>query len=58
MDIFGALAGKRTYIVAFLTALLGLLTAFDVTIPEWVAYILAAGGVTTMRMALPPAPGK
>lgn len=46
------LEGKRTYIVAFLTAAVGLATAFGIVIPEWALYILAATGVTTMRAAI------
>ena len=46
------LAGKKTYIVAFLIATLGLLEAFGVNLPEWATYILAAAGVTTTRMAI------
>jgi len=46
------LVGKKTYIVAFLTATVGLLTAFGVVIPEWALYVLAATGVTTMRAAI------
>lgn len=56
MDIFNLLAGKRTYIVAFLTALIGLLAAFGIELPEWLMYILGGLGLTTLRAAIPPTP--
>jgi hypothetical protein len=48
------LAGKKTYIVAFVTALLGLIMAIwpEFQLPEWVNYLLAAAGVTTVRIAI------
>ena len=54
MNLFSLLEGKRTYIVAFLAAALGLAQAIwpDFVVPEWAAYILGAVGVTTMRAAI------
>lgn len=46
------LVGKRTYIVAIIGAILGLLTAFGVVIPEWVYAILAAIGLGSLRAAI------
>ena len=46
------LEGKRTYIIAFLAAVVGLLQAFGVALPEWVTYLLAAAGITTVRAAI------
>lgn len=46
------LEGKKTYIVAFIAAVVGLLQAFGVALPEWVTYILAAAGITTIRSAV------
>lgn len=47
------LEGKKTYIVAFVAALVGLLQGgFGVEIPDWLNYVLAALGVTTMRAAI------
>jgi hypothetical protein len=54
MDIFAWFTGKRTYIVAFVTAALGLAQAIwpDFAIPAWADYVLAGIGVTTMRAAI------
>jgi hypothetical protein len=43
------LNGKKTYIVALLTALVGLLEASGVIIPGWAWPILAALGIGTIR---------
>jgi hypothetical protein len=50
------LEGKKSYIVAFLTALLGLLQAFGVVIPEWLLFILAGLGIGTLRHAVSKLP--
>ena len=44
--------GKKTYIVAFVAAVVGLLQAFGVVLPEWVTYVLAAAGIATVRSAI------
>ena len=46
--------GKKTYIIAFITASLGLVMAIfpAFVLPDWAAMILAAAGVTTMRAAI------
>lgn len=46
------LEGKKTYLVAFVVALVGLLQAFGVAMPEWLMYVLAALGITTARQAI------
>lgn len=47
------LEGKKTYIVALVAAIVGLLQGgFGVEIPEWANYVLAALGVTTLRSAV------
>lgn len=58
MSILQALEGKKTYLIAFITAAIGLGQAFfpDFVIPEWANYLLAAVGVTTVRMAIAAKP--
>lgn len=46
------LEGKKSYLIAFVVAVVGLLQAFGVVLPEWLIYILAAAGVTTIRSAI------
>ncbi len=46
------LEGKRTYIIAFIAAGVGLAQAFGVEVPEWLAYVLGAAGITTLRAAV------
>ena len=46
------LEGRKSYIIAFVVAVVGLLQAFGVALPEWVTYILAAAGITTVRQAI------
>jgi hypothetical protein len=53
---FDAIEGKKSYIIAFLTALLGLLQAFGVVVPEWLIYILAGLGIGTLRHAVAKLP--
>lgn len=43
------LNGKKSYILAFLVALVGMLEAFGVVIPGWLWPILSALGITTIR---------
>jgi hypothetical protein len=52
LSILSFLEGKKTYITAFLTAALGLAQAFGYSAPAWVYTILAAAGVTTVRLAI------
>ena len=47
--IQGALAGKKSYLVALITAILGLLQAYGVNVPEWIHPILGALGLATLR---------
>jgi hypothetical protein len=54
--ILDAIEGKKSYIIAFVTALLGLLQAFGVIIPEWLLYILAGMGIGTIRHAVSKLP--
>jgi hypothetical protein len=44
--------GKRTYLVAILTGIFGVLAAFGITVPEFVYVILAAFGLTFVRAAI------
>lgn len=48
------LEGKKTYIVAFISAAIGLAMAIwpDFTLPEWLNYVLAAAGVSAVRAAI------
>lgn len=41
--------GKKTYIVAFLAALVGLLEAFGLVVPGWLWPFLSALGIATIR---------
>lgn len=52
MNFLAALEGKKTYIIAFVSAAVGLAGAFGVVIPEWANYILAALGVSAVRAAI------
>jgi len=52
LSIVSYLEGKKTYITAFITAALGLAQAFGYNVPAWVYTILAAAGVTTVRLAI------
>lgn len=51
-SILNLIENKKSYIIAFLTALLGLLQAFGIVIPEWLLYILAGLGIGTLRHAV------
>ena len=46
------LEGKKTYIVAIIGGILGLLTAYGIVIPEYVYVILGALGLGTLRSAV------
>lgn len=50
--ILDILTGKKTYIVAFLIALVQLLEAFGVIMPGWLTPLLASLGIVTMRQAI------
>ena len=50
--IMDYLQGKKTYIVAILTAIFIILNAFDVVIPEYVYQLLAVAGLGAVRSAL------
>lgn len=54
--ILDAIEGKKSYIVAFLTALLGLVQAFGIVVPEWLLFILAGLGIGTLRHAVSKLP--
>ena len=51
-NIWAWLEGKKTYIVAIIGAILGLLQIFGIVVPEWVFAILAAIGLGTVRAAI------
>jgi hypothetical protein len=46
------LKGKKTYIVAIVAAVTGVLQAFGVVIPEYVYAVLAALGISAVRAAI------
>jgi hypothetical protein len=48
------LAGYKTYIVAFVSATLGLVMAIfpEFQLPDWATMVLAAAGITTLRAAI------
>lgn len=46
------LKGKKTYIIAFVTALLAGAGYLGIEIPAWVPTLLAALGLTTIRSAI------
>ncbi len=46
------LKGKKTYIIAIIGAIAGVLQAFGIVIPEFVYAILAALGIATVRAAI------
>lgn len=48
-SIFGALSGKKTYIIAFVGAAVALAEAFGVVIPPQVYAVLAFLGIGTLR---------
>jgi hypothetical protein len=50
------LEGKKSYLVAFIAAAVGLTTAIvpDFTVPEWAWWILSAAGLGAVRAAIPP----
>ena len=50
--IMDYLQGKKTYIVAILTAIFIILNAFDVVIPEYIWQLLAVAGLGAVRSAL------
>ena len=46
------LKGKKTYIIAIIGAILGLLPVFGITVPEPVYAVLVALGLATVRAAI------
>lgn len=57
-NIFAWIDGKKTYLVAFIAAALGLAQAVwpEFVLPEWAVWILGAFGLGAVRNALPPKP--
>lgn len=51
-NIWTWLIGKKTYIIAIIGAVLGLLQVFGIFVPDWVYAILAAIGLGTLRAAI------
>lgn len=49
---FNKLSGKKTYLVALITAGLGIAEYFGINIPEFVYVILGSLGLTTLRMGI------
>ena len=56
--IFAFLEGKKTYLVAFAAASIGLAQAIwpDLVIPDWAYLVLSAAGLGAVRAAIPPKP--
>ena len=54
--IFAWLDGKKSYLVAFVAAAIGLTSAIvpDFTVPEWAWWIMSAAGLGAVRAAIPP----
>lgn len=54
--ILDFLSGKKTYLIAFIGATVGLAQAIwpEFVVPEWANYILAALGLGALRAAAPP----
>lgn len=50
------LSGKKSYLVAFISAAVGLAMAIwpEFVMPEWAMWILGALGLGAVRAALPP----
>ena len=55
--MFDFLKGKKTYLVAAATFVLGGLAATGVTVPIWVYSLLAAAGLTSLRAGVGKAKG-
>lgn len=55
-QIFAWLDGKKTYLVAFIGAAVGLAQAIwpEFVVPEWAYWLLTAAGLGAVRQALPP----
>ena len=51
-SIFSFLDGKKTYLAAAVTAVLGAAQALGYTVPEWIYPILGALGLTALRAAV------
>lgn len=51
-NIIKFLEGKRTYLIAILAGVLGLIQSFGVVIPEYIYVILGALGLGTLRAAV------
>jgi hypothetical protein len=56
--ILAFLEGKKTYLVAFAGATIGLAQAIwpEIVIPDYVYLILSAAGLGAIRAAVPPKP--
>ena len=52
------LEGKKTYLVAFAAASIGLAQAIwpEIVIPDWAYLVLSAAGLGAIRAAVPPKP--
>lgn len=50
--ILKSLEGKKTYIVAFIVAAIGLAEAFGWTPPGWLTTVLEAAGLGALRSAV------
>lgn len=54
--LFSFWSGNKTYFIAIIGAVLGILTSQGVEIPEWVWMVGGALGLGTLRAAIPPKP--
>ena len=57
-DLLNFFVGKKTYIVVFIGASIGMLQAIwpEVVIPDYVYLILSAAGLGAVRAAIPKSP--
>ena len=51
-DIYTLIDGKKTYITAVVVAIVALLGAFGVILPEWLNYLLVAMGLVAGKSAV------
>ena len=54
--LFSFWSGNKTYLIAIVGAVLGMLTAAGYEIPEWAFMVGGALGLGTLRASIPPKP--
>ena len=50
--LLGFLDGNKTYLLAIVGAVLGILQGAGIEVPEWALVVLGSMGVATMRRAI------